>query len=230
MYEKPTIIDKIGRAITIAGNALMMNLCFLLFSIPIVTIGQAWCGLLSAIRYNIRGDKWTTGFWKGFKTRFVRGTIVWCVMGAIDVYFLLDVIHCFSIKQANPEASVVPLVFACLVFLLMAMVTFAFQLLNVYVPTRFGDWLSNSVNMVFKVPLELAIAAVAFWLPALAAFLWPALLWYAAMIVIIVYFVLVATAGTLMMKNALIQYLVDARAEGILIADDGKKKETDEEA
>ena len=114
--------------------------------------------------------------------------------------------------------------------LLMAMVTSALPLLNVYVPTRLGDWVRSAVNMVFKVPLELAICAIGFWLPYLMIFIWSVGVWYVAMIFITVYFVLLATGGTLLMKNALIQYLLQARKEGILIADEGKKKESDDEA
>lgn len=224
MNEKPTILDKISKVISIAGNAVMMNLLFLICSLPIVTMGQAWTALLTAVRYNIRGDKWQDGFWKGFKTRFWRGTITWCVMLAVDVYFMLDVITYWGIWDT-------PLVFACLVFLLMTTVTFAMQILNVYVPTRFGDWIRSAVNMVFKVPLELVICALAFWVPFLLIFLWPVAVWFAAMIFITVYFVLAAVGCTLLLKNALIIYLVDARKEGILLSDDGKKKEeeSDEE-
>lgn len=221
MYEKPTILEKIGKILSIAGNAVLMNLLFLLCCIPVVTIGQAWCGLLSAVRYNIRGDKWQTGFWKGFKSRFWRGTLAWIVMAAVDIYFMFDVIHYWGVWDT-------PFIFACLVFLLMTMVTFALPVLNVYIPTKAGDWIRNAVNMVFKVPLELALCAVAFWLPVLLAFLWPYGLWYMAMVFITAYFVLMATGATMLMKNALIQYLLEARKEGTLLADDGKKK--DEEA
>jgi len=219
--EKPTIIEKIGNVLSIAGNAILMNLLFLLCSIPVVTVGQAWCGLLTAVRYKIRGEKWQTGFWKGFKTRFWRGTLAWCVMAAVDVYFMFDVVHYWGVWDT-------PFIFACLVFLLMTMVTFALPLLNVYVPTRTGEWLRTAVNMIFKVPLELAACAVGFWLPLLLAFLLPYGLWYTAMIFITVYFVLLAAGGTLLMKNALIHYLLQARKDGTLLEDDGKKK--DEEA
>ena len=224
MNEKPTILDKISKAISIAGNAVLMNLLFLLFSIPIVTMGQAWAGLLSAIRYNIRGEKWQTGFWVGFKTRFWRGTISWCITAALSAYFLLDVVHYWGVLDT-------PFIFACLVFLLMAMVSLALPLLNIYVPTATGEWLRTAVNMIFKVPLELALCAVAFWLPALLVFLWPYGLWHLAMVFITVYYVLLATGCTMLTKNALIHYLLEARKEGTLIADDGKKKEeTDDES
>jgi hypothetical protein len=50
------------------------------------------------------------------------------------------------------------------------------------------------------------------------------------MIFVTVYFTLAAVAGTLVLKNALLHYLLEARAEGTLIADDGKKPEPKDES
>ena len=61
MQEKDTILDKISRVITKVGTAMMMNLMFLVACLPIVTIGQAWCALFSALRYQIRGESWWNG-------------------------------------------------------------------------------------------------------------------------------------------------------------------------
>ena len=225
VHEQPTIIDKIGRVISIAGNAILMNLLFLLCSIPIVTIGQAWSGLLTAVRYNIRGDKWQTGFWFGFKTRFWRGTISWCVMAALDFIFMRE-----TLNIAAQIGFDVPSVAAGVVFALMSMLTFSMQILNVYVPTGIGDWLRNSVNMVFKVPLELLACGGLFWAPLIMFFAWFGMFWHVMVIFLTVYFVLVAAVGTLLMKNALVHYLLEARKEGILIADEGKKKESEQES
>lgn len=219
--EKTTWIDKIGKVISIAGNFILMNLMFLLASLPIVTMGQAWSGLLTAVRYNIRGDKWFDGFKAGFKTRFWRGTISWIIMVAIDVFFMLDMFS--QIAQMGLD---VPTVMSCIVFALMIMVTFALQILNVYVPTNIGQWLRNAVDMVFKAPVELLAAAVLFWAPFAMLWRWTGLFFYAFMIFVTVYFTLAAVAGTLALKNALVHYLLDARANGTLIADEGKKAET----
>lgn len=222
--EKKTLMDKIGNAIRIAGNAILMNLMFLVASLPIVTMGQAWCGLLSAVRYNIRGDKWMDGFKAGFKTRFWRGTISWVVMLAVDVFFMLDMFA--TIDHVGLD---IPSVMAAIVFALMIMVTFSMQLLNVYVPTNIGQWLRNAVNMVFKAPLELLGAAVLFWVPFAMLWYWPGYFIMAAMIFIAVYFVIVAAVGTLILKNTLIYYLLDARATGTLIKDQEEQSEQDEE-
>lgn len=221
--EKPTILDKISKAITIAGNFVLMNLLFLLASLPIVTMGQAWCGLLSAVRYNIRGDKWQDGFKSGFKTRFWRGTVSWVIMLAVDIFFMLDM---FS--QIETMGLDVPTVMSCIVFALMIMITFSMQILNVYVPTNIGQWLRNAVNMVFKVPLELLGAAVLFWAPFVMLWRWTGLFFYAFMIFVTVYFTLAAVAGTLALKNGLIHYLLEARASGTLIGDDSKKQQPEE--
>lgn len=224
--EKPTILDKLNKVITIAGSIILMNLLFLLASLPIVTMGQAWCGLLTAVRYQIRGDKWTAGFKKGFTTRFWRGTIMWVIMAAVDVFFMLDMFATIAVVGLD-----VPSVMAALVFGLMIMITFSLQILNVYVPTPIGQWLRNGVNMVFKAPLELLGAAVLFWVPFAMLWRWTGLFVYMLMIFVAAYFALVAVAGTMVLKNALIYYLLDARATKTLLEDDGNKfkQEKDED-
>ena len=183
--EKETMLDKVTNA-----------------SIPIVTIGQAWCGLLTAVRYNIRGDKWMDGFKAGFKSRFWRGTISWVIMLAADVYFLLDLFE--WVEHIGLD---IPTVTAAIVFGLMIMITFSMQILNVYVPTNIGQWLRNAVNMVFKAPLELLGTAVLFWVPVIVLRGWPGYFIMAGMIFIAVYFVIVAVVGTMLLNNTLNHYL-----------------------
>lgn len=221
MHEKETIIDKIGKVIGIAGNAILMNLYFLVCCIPVVTIGQAWAGLLGAVRYQIRGDKWQDGFKFGFKKRFWRGTISWCIMLVVDLFFLRDLVEASLALPTHPNAM--PSVIAAgVVFALVTMVTMSLQLLNVYVPTPIGEWVRNAVNMVFKVPLELLFAAALFWGPAIVMCLSWELMLYSFMIFVTVYFVLVCAGITLMMKNALIRYLLQARTNGTLLAEEGR--------
>lgn len=222
--EKPTILDKLNKIITIAGSIILMNLLFLLASLPVVTMGQAWCGLLTAVRYQIRGDKWLDGFKKGFTTRFWRGAIMWIIMAVVDAFFMLDMFDTIALVGLD-----VPSVMAVLVFCLMIMITFSLQILNVYVPTSVGQWLRNGVNMVFKAPIELLGAAVLFWVPFMMAWRWTGLFMYVIMIFITAYFALAAVVGTMVLKNALIYYLLEARATKTLLEDDGNKFKKDDD-
>ena len=101
----------------VTSNAATVNFLFLLCCIPIVTIGQAWCGLYSAIRYAIRGDGWFSGFKAGIKTRFLRGVIAWTVCMAVDLYMAANVI---TMAYYKVDGYIVPLVMSC-VFLLIAL-------------------------------------------------------------------------------------------------------------
>lgn len=219
MNEKETLIDKLGTWINRAGTGLMMNLMFLLACLPIVTIGQAWHGLMSALRYNIRGESWFKGFKKGYKTRFLRGTVAWVLLLLVVLKMLFDLV-------AYLEADViVPAIAAGFVFALMAMLMTAFMTLNVYIPTSVGNWITNSVNMVFKAPLQLLVCAALFWAPVIMIMFWPDIAFYVSMVFVVMYFTLVGMAHTVLLKDVLVDYLVQAREDGTLLAEEGALKE-----
>ena len=88
------------RILAITSNVVMINALFLLCSIPVVTIGQAWCGLYTAIRYAIRGEGWFAGFKVGFKTRFLRGVVSWIVCMLLIVYMALNFLSMLEIHTA----------------------------------------------------------------------------------------------------------------------------------
>ncbi|MBQ8358776.1 MAG: DUF624 domain-containing protein [Oscillospiraceae bacterium] len=223
MYEKNTILDKLMKVLSVVGNAIMLNLLFLVSCLPVVTIGPAVCALLSAIRYNIRGDRWFDGYKAGFTTRFWRSLLAWCIMLPLNVHMLLDVRYDYA------EGYFVHLVVASIVLALTAMVTTALLVLNVYIPTKKGTWITNATNMVFKAPLMLLGAAALFVLPVLLALLWFEAFFFAIMIFIAVYFPLAALVTTMLLKNTLMQYLIAARADGSLLAEEGRQKEASTE-
>ena len=64
--------SKVMKIVNFAGTAVMLNMLFLLACIPVVTIGPAFSGLYSGVRYMIRGDGAIRGFRDGFKTNPLR--------------------------------------------------------------------------------------------------------------------------------------------------------------
>lgn len=210
------MIEKIGNVLNRAGTAIMMNLLFLVACLPIVTIGQAWCGLLSAIRYEVRGEKWFDGFKKGFKTRFWRGTISWCIMLVVDAHFILEMNHAWVNEYLSPMIA------SSFVFALTSMVTTSLLVLNVYIPTPIGDWVRNAVNMVFKAPLQLLGAALMFWLPVLLFMMFSEIFYLLVLVFIAVYYTVAALGITVVLKQPLVHYLLAARASGTLLAEEGR--------
>ena len=227
MKQKETMFEKISKAITLIGNFIMMNLLFLVACLPVVTIGQAWCGLFSAVRYNIRGEKWFTGFKIGFKTRFWRGILAWLLILPFFVILFLDVTAYFTVEQFTVEL-VIRLIASAVMFLVTTGLLGALLLLNVYIPTTVGNWIRNGVGMVFQVPLQLMAAGGLMWMPLLLAFLAFNIFYYFVMVFVVAYFTLAAVGNTMLMKQALLDCLVEARANGTLLQEEGKNadKET----
>ena len=237
MENKETLMEKLGKVVNIAANAIMMNVLFLVACLPIVTIGAAWNGLFSAVRYNIRGDKWFEGFKFGYKVRFWRSICSWIVMLIpIGLFVLSDVVA--PLMNENGElialsalntAAIVRLVFACMITLMLTGFNAALILLNVYIPTSVSNWLRNAASMFFKVPLQLAVVGLLMWFPLLLALFSFQYFFYFIMVFIVVYYMLAALGITMLMKNTLLEYLVEARAEGSLTSEEGKRREEDSE-
>ena len=220
--RKESWTEKLGKIIATIGNAILMNLLFILCCLPVVTIGQAWCGLMSAIRYNIRGEKWLTGFWTGFKTRFIRGTVFW-VIGALACMFMLNDFNTALLAKSMPV-----MIASGVMFLLAATLTMSALVLNVYIPTDVNNWTKNTMNMLGKAPLQVALCAALAWAPVVVCLvvkdgIW--LVWEVLLVILCVYFSLVALGTTMLLKDALVWFLVDARAKGILTAEEGANAE-----
>ena len=200
-----------------------MNLLFLVCCLPIVTIGQAWCGLLTGIRYQIRKDSWFDGFKKGFKTRFWRGTVAWCIMLIPNIYFLLELHHGWAqVFVENNSGNIVQLISACLMLALTTMATATLLMLNVYIPTKISTWITNASSMVFKAPIMVLIFAGLMWMPVLLGLLRFDWLFYSLMIFLVAYFPLAGWVSTFALKSTLMDYLIEARADGSLLVEEGK--------
>ena len=223
--EKKPLLEKVTAFINLVGNAILMNLLFLVACLPVVTIGQAWCGLLSAIRYNVRGEKWSTGFAVGFKTRFWRGTIIWCIGAALCGVFLWDI-------NAGLQTGVMgQMPFSCAMFAFVAMILKSALLLNVYIYTDVNNWIKNTVNLVFKGFVQILFCAALFWLPVILLLLVNAWIVFETILILLcAYFVLLALVCTMSMKNNLMAVLIDCRAKGLIVAEEGANAGFQEES
>lgn len=87
-----------GKFMTKLGIVIGANLMFVLFSLPMITIGAGWAALCHVMLKTLRGDGVLNPFkqfWIGFKSNFKQATVVWlialalAVLGWLDVRFLL---------------------------------------------------------------------------------------------------------------------------------------------
>ena len=221
MKEKRSWTDKLFDAVTMAGTAILMNLTFLLASLPIVTIGPAWCGLMSAFRYTIRGEGWFKGFKKGFCTRFWRSLLCWCLWLPVCALFFGDLVSAVAVaREVGTWQTILDCLLPGVFFTMAGMIMVSMLALNVYIPTIVSDWIRNSVNF-FRRPLQLLGAAVLFWAPVVLFFFFNEIFYYSIMVFLAAYFSVAAVCGTLLLKEPLIEFLIDARADGTLLEEEG---------
>lgn len=193
------------KILNLTGSAIMMNLTFILCCIPIVTIGQAWCGIFSAIRYTVRGDGWFDGFKVGFKTRFLRGTVAWVICAAADIYLGAKVVFNGYYQW---EGNLPALILQCVLLLIAMMFTASLIPLNVYIPTGKLQWIKNAVTLTFTAPWQTALLAILMWIPAGSIVLMGIdAIFFVIFVVmfLIVYFAVTALVGTVLLKDPLIR-------------------------
>lgn len=195
------------------GNAIMMNLLFLVSCIPVVTIGQAWGGLYSAVRFSVRGDSWFAGFKEGFRTRFLRGTVAWTVGILLNAFMAFQT---YSIWFYKVEGFLFPLIISGLMLLVAMMYQASLIPLNVYFPVSIMEWLQNGISLTFTAPIQTLAVTALMWLPVVLTLFWFDVAVMVAIVFIAAYFSLAAVALTILLKNTLIRILQAEREKGNL--------------
>lgn len=202
---------KFWKFINLAGNAIGLNLMFMIVCLPVVTIGPAMCGLYSGVRYMIRGDGWFSGFWAGFRTHFVRTCIAGLVSTAAMAYMLMNFNVAFNFYLEN--GSMVPMITYGIMAVPPAMIIASLWPLNIYIPYDTADWLRNTVSLVFKAPIPVLVTAVLMIAPVILILYFTTLAFMGSIVIIAVYFVLAAFGSTLLYKDDLIRLLGQYRSE-----------------
>ena len=197
------------KGMNLAGTAIMVNLAFLICCIPVVTIGPAFCGMYSALRYMVRGDGWFRGFKEGIKKNIVRNILVSAVLLVmiVDMAFNFDKALAFFLAEGN----YIPLIIYSVGLVPPLMVFTALWPLHVFVPYENGtDWLKDALKLLVKAPIQLLIVSALLILPV-AVLLYIPIGWMLLIVFVGIYFVLATFVGIMLMKNPLEDRLGDYR-------------------
>ena len=84
---------KLKKALDAFGNIFGINICFVIFSLPIITIGASYAALEYTLFRMERGDGVINPFkefWKGFKMNWKQATITFVIAAALASFLLID--------------------------------------------------------------------------------------------------------------------------------------------
>lgn len=211
MERKSWTDTKLWKFINLAGNAISLNLTFLICCLPIVTIGPALCGLFSGVRYMIKDDGWFYGFRVGFSTNFIRSAIAGVLGTAFMAYVLLN--FNAQVNAFLEGGSVIPAVIYGIMGMIPAMLIASLWALNIYIPYDTVEWIKTSVSMCFMAPLPVLLCAGTFLLPIILVLYFTYYVYPVIIVFIAVYFVLAAFAVTLFYKKPLVELLIAYRQQ-----------------
>ncbi len=207
-YEDSAVWKLIG----IGGNAILLNLTFLVCCIPLITIGPAFGGLFSAIRFYIRGDSWIDGFKEGFKNNIGRVMIIWSVLLAAIVFVGNDVI--LAVKTVNEPGGILSLVIPSLILLLIFMFATIFLTYNVYFPNYTKELLTETASFVFSHILRSLAATVLMWAPLFLLFATlSGIVFEFALVFLALYFSFAALFATMVLKPPYLAIFLERKKE-----------------
>lgn len=133
------------RSLSALGDLIVVNGLFLLCSLPVVTIGPAFCAA-SRVLYDLsehRCNSVLKSFFAALKTNFKAAFVAWC--GALLCFALLAV-HLFMIfsGKAGTLQTVLLCVWVLVLFLLLAILAWIFPLMARYENTL-SQHLKNAI-------------------------------------------------------------------------------------
>lgn len=222
IFDQDSVIMK---GMTRIGETIILNVLFVIFSLPIVTVGAALTAMYTVCFREAEQKSaplWKT-FRKAFKENFGKATALWLILlliGGIIVYNL------FMLAE-NPELGggvIRVMVLVAGIFYLM-ICPYVFPLQSRYENTVFGT-LRNSVALAFgRFPVTLLLVAMNI-IPLVVAyfnfgvFLYLSILWFSA------WFALIAQlTGRLLLKvfRKLTDEDEEEQTEDTAAADSGRK-------
>ena len=82
---------------TRCGIIIACNLLFVLLSLPMVTLGPAWCAMSHVFLRTLRGDGELNPlreFWKGLRSNFRQSLLCWLVIAFLLAFLFLEIYWC----------------------------------------------------------------------------------------------------------------------------------------
>lgn len=148
------------RVLTILSDIILLNLCFLLCCIPLVTIGGAWSALYGVCLRHREGDGVVRLFFSGFRRSFRQATVVWLLLAAAGAVLALD-FRLIATLEAVPAVVTVLLYLAAL--LLLGTGLYVFPMIALYkdaIPRMLKNALILSITALPKTLLLALVSAV----------------------------------------------------------------------
>jgi len=230
--------SKLFSALDTLANTMLLNALFLIFCIPVFTIGAAYTALYSGCRALAKKEPCFKAFFRGFTGSFKRATLAWVILFPLIILFAFNTVAILFYKM---DGYIPPLIMSAVVTLLLLSLTTQTFVFYSRFECTLGQLLKNSLIMVVAHPLRSLILGALSWLPILMFFLMPDIFMQLLVAWLFLYFAGVATVAVWLMnkpfrrlaiellgEEALAQGGSDAPEEDASEEDDSEDTQTEE--
>lgn len=154
-FDNP-VVRGLGRL----ADFVLLNLLWLLCSIPIITIGASTTALYTVMLKIVKNEEGyvVKGFFKAFKENFKQGTVIWLVFLALGILLIVDF---FSLRLMPVNiAGILQMLFLLMGALILGGAVYAFGLQARFINTV-KNTLKNAVILMFaKLPYTILIVII----------------------------------------------------------------------
>ena len=130
------------------ADLIMLNIVFILFCLPIFTIGASWTALMYVTVKMVKKEESYVikDFWHSFKDNFKQATLIWLLVLLVTAIFTGDFLIYRAMPDMIPKALIV--VLGIMAFILFCAALYVFPLLSHYENT-----IKNTIKNAFIVSL-----------------------------------------------------------------------------
>lgn len=158
------LLDHIAiRALSRLFDLILLNVLWVLFSLPVVTAGASAAALYSVMLKIVANEEGyiVRGFWEAFKSNFKQSTVIWLILLAVGAALGADFVIVSSFTGAPARVGMALL--GAAVFLYLTELIFVFPLIARFENTTL-EMMKNAVviplaRLKFMVPVILLTAA-----------------------------------------------------------------------
>lgn len=139
------------RALSKLFDMGQLTLIYLVFCIPVITIGAATTSLYyvsaKVLRHN-RSYVWTE-FWRSFKTNFVQSTIVWLIVAVLSVLLVFNMQMVGITDAASEKGGYLAGVYFAMLFFICCITCYVFPIISRF-STKLSQILRLSLYCAFR--------------------------------------------------------------------------------
>lgn len=154
--------SKFSRVMESIFNLVLLHFLWMIFSLPIVTIGASTTALYSVTMKIVKNEESyiIKGFWKAFRSNFKQATRLWGILAGAVVWLLVTIRICMS--SFLPVLKAIQLCNAGILLILILAILYVFPLQACYENT-WQNTLKNSFYCALRfLPWSVLMAGVIF--------------------------------------------------------------------